>query len=935
MGGMRVKLQLRKGVWPHLVRVFHPALETREERESYLSKLRLIYDALKGRLQLQNFGNSAQSHHLYESIRRDAVRTDPCESFYTQQQEDLNRSSSGPYLNEGNIEKLVNITAVFTLEHEEVAYTQGMTDLLSPILYVMEREDDAYIVFAAMVQRISENFGTWCEGTLKKVERLRHLCSVLDPQLAAYLAGIEEDAFALFFGMVLIECRREFSFGDSFHLMEVIWAAALCMRQIEDPNWSPPSVSSPVTRNGARIQVSTPGSEISEDLDSAPSHSEWASFMSNRSPDVIRQVFGELQTYTAVPLTPGDSLLSYSLPQNPTLTHSLTSLGNTSQISREERQSGGIFPPVQTNSSPCEAHSVTIIAEIESESLLETPMECRAELGKGGEDGGSGEHAGDGNETNDDEAFSSCSSLSRESQTAMQENVAPHSMAPVRAVGERMSASNSPEKERSQSDPVHVCTNTFTNGVNSAHTEGLIETNERCHTPSTNAEEIPVRGKMAVLPNGTPQRGNSLSESELSSIVSPRTPPPLQTILKRTQTEMSDMSSVASTNASSGNNGRGTLVVSWRSGSSHGRTEEGEREGGRGGGEGEEGEGERSERREGEEGGEEGRLGQNVREGEDEGDCGLQKKSEGLNDEEDDDQWLVLVPEAVGEGQVTLDPDTENCSPTPNAKDGTAHLTSDGTHVTSSTVDQNGHAQSVGRDTELDLSDIHNSLHSRNYQLSQPVLQDSRRLVRDTPHHTDYTETNNNNPSAQTGMTNSTFRERSLTGERGPTFSPIQPFFDTLETLASTSRPTSPGPATERARPSSTLSAVITNLLSMEQSAPAVTRESSLTVPFSDSFPLFICLSIIIQHRAQILHGNLDFVGLSVLLNTQAGCQNLDLTLRIARQLYAKYREYQRMCFGPRFAVYEVWLDNMGTLFDGPQLHNVPRQGHEEEQTAG
>jgi hypothetical protein len=76
-------------------------------------------------------------------------------------------------------------------------------------------------------------------------------------------------------------------------------------------------------------------------------------------------------------------------------------------------------------------------------------------------------------------------------------------------------------------------------------------------------------------------------------------------------------------------------------------------------------------------------------------------------------------------------------------------------------------------------------------------------------------------------------------------------------------------------------------------------------------------------------------VGLSVLLNTQAGCQNLDLTLRIARQLYAKYREYQRMCFGPRFAVYEVWLDNMGTLFDGPQLHNAPRQGHEEEQTAG
>ena len=189
------------------------------------------------------------------------------------------------------MEKLVNITAVFTLEHTEVSYTQGMTDLLSPILYVMEREDDAYIVFSAMVQRISDNFGIWCEGTLKKIERLRHLCSVLDPQLSAYLDSIQDDAFALFFGMVLIECRREFSFESSFRLLEVIWAAALCMRQREDPNWSP--LATPRRRRHRRIQVSC--SEVSDDLDAVPSYSEWASFMSNRSPDLIRQVFGELR----------------------------------------------------------------------------------------------------------------------------------------------------------------------------------------------------------------------------------------------------------------------------------------------------------------------------------------------------------------------------------------------------------------------------------------------------------------------------------------------------------------------------------------------------------------------------------------------------------------------------------------------------------------
>ena len=121
----------------------------------------------------------------------------------------------------------------------------------------------------------------------------------------------------------------------------------------------------------------------------------------------------------------------------------------------------------------------------------------------------------------------------------------------------------------------------------------------------------------------------------------------------------------------------------------------------------------------------------------------------------------------------------------------------------------------------------------------------------------------------------------------------------------------------------------------MEQSVPSVTRQFLLTVPFSDSFPLFICLAIIVQHRTRILRDKLDFVGLSVLINTQAGAQNLDQTLRIARQLYKKYREYQRLCFGPRFTVYEVWLDDMDTLFEEPKLHSGPHVGGEEEQTVG
>lgn len=254
-----LKDTLRRGVWMHLLRIFHPSLTTQAGREQYIAKLRRVYDNLKGKWLSDS---SPEVHSLCESVRRDALRTDPTEEFYSMQSRD------------NNVEKLINITVVYTLEHPGVSYTQGMTDLLSPLLYVMKREDDAYICFAAMLERLQGNFTAWCDGALKKVERLRHLCEVLDPELYQHLThNIQEDTFALLFGMILIDCRREFSFQDSFHLYEVLMASCI--------------------------------SEVTTDA----TLSEWAQFLSRGSQeDVIKLVFGEAAgPYSAQPLGRTDS----------------------------------------------------------------------------------------------------------------------------------------------------------------------------------------------------------------------------------------------------------------------------------------------------------------------------------------------------------------------------------------------------------------------------------------------------------------------------------------------------------------------------------------------------------------------------------------------------------------------------------------------------
>ena len=46
--GMKIKPELRKGAWLHLVGVFPPDMKRREDRELYFNKLKRVYDSLRG-----------------------------------------------------------------------------------------------------------------------------------------------------------------------------------------------------------------------------------------------------------------------------------------------------------------------------------------------------------------------------------------------------------------------------------------------------------------------------------------------------------------------------------------------------------------------------------------------------------------------------------------------------------------------------------------------------------------------------------------------------------------------------------------------------------------------------------------------------------------------------------------------------------------------
>ena len=218
--GYVIKAKVKATLWKNILGIYHPSMASQLDRQAYFTKLRRVYEKLKKKWSEQQ-RHDRSIRRLYDMVKRDAERTDVNIDFY--------RGASNQ-----NVKKMINIIMTYVQEHPNVSYTQGMTDMLSPILYVMNDEADTYICFSCLLQPVQENFRPQCEGALEKIEALKHLCEVLAPDLYHYFLELDQDAFTLCFGMVLIECRREFSFKDSLDLLEVIIASRFGYRIMTD-----------------------------------------------------------------------------------------------------------------------------------------------------------------------------------------------------------------------------------------------------------------------------------------------------------------------------------------------------------------------------------------------------------------------------------------------------------------------------------------------------------------------------------------------------------------------------------------------------------------------------------------------------------------------------------------------------------------------------
>ncbi|WKA12415.1 hypothetical protein VitviT2T_029797 [Vitis vinifera] len=144
-------------------------------------------------------------------IGLDVVRTDRTLVFYEKQE---------------NLAKLWDILAVYAWIDTDIGYCQGMSDLCSPMIMLLEDEADAFWCFEHLMRRLRGNFRCTDSsvGVETQLSNLALITQVIDPKLHQHLETLGGGDYLFAFRMLMVLFRREFSFGDSLYLWEMMWA---------------------------------------------------------------------------------------------------------------------------------------------------------------------------------------------------------------------------------------------------------------------------------------------------------------------------------------------------------------------------------------------------------------------------------------------------------------------------------------------------------------------------------------------------------------------------------------------------------------------------------------------------------------------------------------------------------------------------------------
>lgn len=208
---------LRPEVWRFLLN-YDLWEQTTDERELRRKDLEGEYYRMKAQWATLST-NQEKNHSGYRDrkcqIEKDVKRTDRNLEFYN--------GDDNP-----NIDRLQAILLTYVMYNFDIGYVQGMSDLLSPILYLVDDEAASFWCFVGFMEKVFRNFDEDQAGMKNQLSKLRTLMEFANPKLFKYLRAHDSDNMYFCFRWLLVWFKREFAHDDILELWEVLWTSMPC-----------------------------------------------------------------------------------------------------------------------------------------------------------------------------------------------------------------------------------------------------------------------------------------------------------------------------------------------------------------------------------------------------------------------------------------------------------------------------------------------------------------------------------------------------------------------------------------------------------------------------------------------------------------------------------------------------------------------------------
>ncbi|KAK2981919.1 hypothetical protein RJ640_019139 [Escallonia rubra] len=126
--------------------------------------------------------------------------------------------------------RLVAILEAYALYDSEIGYCQGMSDLLSPIISVMEKDHEAFWCFVGFMKKARHNFRLDEVGIRRQLNMVSKIIKGKDSNLYRHLEKLQAEDCFFVYRMVVVLFRRELNFEQTLCLWEVMWADQAAIR---------------------------------------------------------------------------------------------------------------------------------------------------------------------------------------------------------------------------------------------------------------------------------------------------------------------------------------------------------------------------------------------------------------------------------------------------------------------------------------------------------------------------------------------------------------------------------------------------------------------------------------------------------------------------------------------------------------------------------